>query len=355
MPTAVTPPSLDPTQPVMQALRHLGPDAPPTEPPTLEASIAYCRGLALSHYENFSVLTSLVPKDLRDDFAAVYAFCRWSDDLADETGSSDAAREGSLRLLAWWRSQLASAFADAGDRPGGGGGGGGGGVGGVRSGGEAIATPTHPVFVALRETARRRGVPAKPFHDLLDAFEQDQRVTRYQTWDQCVDYCVRSANPVGRIVLALGGYADTPENAERYAMSDATCTALQLINFWQDVSRDLRDRDRIYIPLADTGLSEERLRDWAARPSDPTARVPFIRALRPLVDRTADLFDRGRPLPRTLDRRLAPVVWLFGAGGDAILSAVRGVGCATLWGRPSLSKATKAALVGRAWVWSRLP
>jgi squalene synthase HpnC len=315
----------------MQALRDLGPGAPASDPPSLEASIAYCRGLALAHYENFSVLTSLVPKDLRDDFAAVYAFCRWSDDLADETGATDAARRDALDLLGWWRAQLRSAF-DSG-----------------------TAGATHPVFIALRATAQRRGLTSRPFHDLLDAFEQDQRVTRYQTWDQCVDYCTRSANPVGRIVLALGGYADTPENAERYAMSDATCTALQLINFWQDVSRDLRDRDRIYIPLAETGLSEELLRDWAARPSDPTARVPLIRALRPLVDRTADLFDRGRPLPRTLDRRLAPVVWLFGAGGDAILSAVRGVGCATLWGRPSLSKATKAALVGRAWVWSRLP
>lgn len=332
--------ALDPAAPILSTLQHFGPDVPldgsPSSPPSLTESVAYCRALAVSHYENFSVLTSLVPPDLRDDFAAVYAFCRWSDDLADETGPTRDGRERSLNLLAWWRGELARAFEP-----------------GPESLHEEAAKATHPVYIALRATAQRRSLPAKPFHDLLDAFEQDQRITRYETWDQCLDYCSRSANPVGRIVLALGGYPDTPANAERYAMSDATCTALQLINFWQDVRRDLQERDRIYLPARDTGLSETQLRDWLERPADPTARVPFIRALRPLVERTAALFDQGRPLPRTLDNRLGPVVWLFGAGGDAILSVVERAGCATLWTRPSLGKATKAALLARAWLWAR--
>lgn len=323
--------AFDPRTPPIELLAQVGPGVAQSRAISPAESIAYCRGLAVSHYENFSVLTSLVPERLRDDFAAVYAFCRWSDDLADETGSDHAARERSLELLSWWRSGLDACFSDAGG-----------------------SSDEHPVYVALRATrARHPGLLPKPFHDLIDAFVQDQRVRSYETWDQCVDYCTRSANPVGRIVLTLGGHLDTPENAHRYAMSDATCTALQLINFWQDVRRDLLERDRVYLPLADTGISPETLRLWATRGDDPAARVAYIRAIRPLVERTAELFAQGRPLPGTLNRELAPVVWLFGAGGEAILSAVLGIGCATLWERPRLSKPAKAMLVARAWVRSR--
>lgn len=321
---------LDPRTPPVELLKIIGPDVGDgveARGCALAEAVAYCRGLATTHYENFSVLTSLVPERLRDDFAAVYAFCRWSDDLADETGSDEAARARSLRLLAWWRGELTRCFED----------------------GES--QDTHPVFVALRATrARHAHLSPKAFHDLIDAFEQDQRVREYRTWDECVDYCTRSANPVGRIVLALGGYAEKSENAELFAMSDATCTALQLINFWQDVRRDLVERDRIYIPSQTTGISAEMLRAWVERPSDSQARVAYITALRPLVDRTEELFDRGRGLPGRLSRELAPVVWLFGAGGEAILSAVRRIGCATLWERPRLSKFTKASLVARAWM-----
>lgn len=331
-------PTLDPRVPPVQLLRVIGPDAERDkvfEAPVRVSdsdAVLYCRGLAVSHYENFSVLTSLVPERLRDDFAGVYAFCRWSDDLADETGTDEGARSRSLALLSWWRGELDRCFSD-----------------------QPNAEDSHPVFVALRQTRRRHPMlPAKPFHDLIDAFEQDQRVRAYRTWDQCVDYCTRSANPVGRIVLALAGYADTPANAERYAMSDATCTALQLINFWQDVRRDLLERDRVYLPEDTTGVSPEMLRNWAHRPDDPAGRVAFIRALTPLVDRTEALFGQGRALPRSLNREIAPVVWLFGAGGEAILSAVRRIGCATLWERPHLSRSTKAALVGRAWLMSKV-
>lgn len=316
----------------MELVELVGPESRHA-PPTLAEAMDYCRGLATTHYENFSVLTSLVPVSLRDDFAAVYAFCRWADDLGDETGADEAARARSVELLGWWKRETEACFAGA--------------------------EPRHPVFVALRETARRHaahGLNARPFLDLVDAFEQDQRVRAYETWEQCVDYCTRSANPVGRIVLMLAGYAP-PEidvaNTDRFAMSDATCTALQLINFWQDVRRDLVERDRVYLPSRDTGVSPEMLRAWLEAPNDPRARVAYIRAVRPLVERTKELFDAGRPLPRHLNSGIAPVVWLFGAGGEAIVRAVERIGCATLWQRPRLGKLTKARLVGRAWVMSR--
>lgn len=286
-----------------------------------EEAAEYCRGLATGHYENFSVLSRLVPVELRADFAAVYAFCRWSDDLGDETGNDAAARERSTKLLAWWKDQTRACFEG----------------GPVR----------HPVMVALRGTVERTGVPIRPFVDLIDAFEQDQRVTRYQTWGQVLDYCSRSANPVGRIVLHLGGYAENHANTQRYALSDATCTALQLINFWQDVRRDLLERDRVYVP-AETGVTADRLREWLDRGDDPAARVPYILAMRELVNRTKLLFAEGAGLPGLLDARIRPVVWLFGQGGRALVRAVEGIGCATLWHRPTLGKGTKALLVLRA-------
>lgn len=322
---------LDPRTPPIELLDRVGPDAAPMEM-SPSAAMEYCRGLARTHYENFSVLTSLVPVELRDDFAAVYSFCRWADDLGDETGNTPEAREKSERLLAWWRGELDACFS----------------VDGV---------VRHPVFVALRATrARHPLLGPKPFRDLIDAFVQDQRVTRYQTWGQLLDYCSRSANPVGRIVLTLGGHAPPEQDArsaELYAQSDATCTALQLINFWQDVRRDLVERDRVYVPeqgpYGPTGITAEVLRDWMAREDDPRARVPYIRAIRGLVKITADLFAAGRGLPERVNPKIAPVVWLFGAGGEAILSAVSRNGCTTLWSRPKLSGPEKALLVARAW------
>jgi len=324
-PAVLPTPSADPATTPATSASTADPAAP--TPVGLEDALAYVRGLALGHYENFSVLSRLVPEDLRDDFAAVYAFCRWADDLGDETGPGDAARERSRTLLAWWRDQTRACW---------------------------DGRAAHPVMVALRRSVERHHLPITPFLDLIDAFEQDQRVTRYDTWDQLLDYCRRSANPVGRIVLHLGGYPDRDDNAQRLAMSDSTCTALQLTNFWQDVRRDLIERDRVYLPSAETGLSADTLRDWLHRGDDPAARVPFILALRPLVERTRRLFDHGAPLPDTLDARIAPVVRLFGAGGRAVLAGVERAGCATLWTRPRLSKFTKAGLVARAWLAANL-
>ncbi|TVQ32049.1 MAG: squalene synthase HpnC [Phycisphaeraceae bacterium] len=312
-------------------LDRYGPDADPGAAPPSEAeALDHVRRLATGHYENFSVLSRLVPEDLRDDFAAVYAYCRWSDDLADETGAGDEARARSLELLRWWRGELDRCFAFAHSET-------------------DAESPRHPVFITLAATIRRRELPPEPFHHLLDAFEQDQRITRYQTWDELLAYCRGSADPVGRLVLALGGHRlDDPANAERIAMSDATCTALQLTNFWQDVRRDLFERDRVYMPFEETNLDADTLRDFAARPNDPEARIPFIRAMRPLTERTRELFIKGRPLPQSLDARLRPVVWLFGAGGESVLTSIERMGGATLWTRPRLPRSRKLLLVMRA-------
>jgi len=330
------PPGLDGRIKPLALLPLLGPDAPPQQWSLQQAQL-YVHTLTTSHYENFSVLSSLVPPRLRPHFAAVYAFCRWADDLGDETGADAVARTRSLHLLSWWREELLRCFA---------------------------GQVSHPVFIALRPTITQFALPIIPFDDLIRAFEQDQHVTRYQTWDELLGYCRLSANPVGRLVLMLSGERPPTDNAPSddrqrtlFEMSDSICTALQLTNFWQDVLRDLLERDRIYLPAADSGVTEAHLRDWLNRSDDPAARIPYIRALRPLVDRTWDLFHAGEPLPARLSPEIRPVVALFSAGGQAVLRSVQAIGCATLWERPRLTKARKASLVLRAaaaaW-WHRL-
>ena len=316
----------------MQSLDRLGPDAGGPAPSPDEAW-RYVREFTGGSKENFSVLSRLVPERLRDDFASVYAFCRWADDLGDETGSNDAARARSLQLLAWWRRELHAAFEDGGE-------------GGAR----------HPVFIALRETAERHALPRQPFDDLITAFEEDQRVTRYETCDQLLGYCAKSANPVGNIVLRLAGEKPQAEGGAHgsdltFSMSDDVCTALQLINFWQDVRRDLEERDRVYVPSADTGVDAEQLRAWMAMPNDPAARVPYIKMMRPLVTKTRQMFEGTTDLPTRLgDRSMRPVVWLFGAGGIAITRESEKMGCATLGKRPTVSKAQQGLLVLRAFM-----
>src|SRR5712691_587630 len=186
----------------------------------------YTRWLATHHYENFNVVSWLLPKALHQHFYNVYAYCRWADDLGDE--APDAAR--ALELLHWWERELDACYQ---------------------------GKPSHPVFVALGETIVAKDIPKQPFADLLTAFRQDQTVKRYPNWDAVLGYCRYSADPVGRLVLYLCGYRDE----QRQRLSDATCTALQLANFWQDVSRDYR-RARIYIPLdlmRTHGYSEDQL------------------------------------------------------------------------------------------------
>lgn len=282
---------------------------------SLEESASYTRWLATGHYENFHVVSLLLPRDLHQDFYNVYAYCRWSDDLGDEMGSP--AR--SLEMLSWWRGELESMY--RGDKP------------------------THPVFLALQQTVRRRHLPIKPFADLLDAFVQDQSVTRYEDWPQLEDYCRNSANPVGRLVLMLCGYTDEV----RLQLSDAICTGLQLANFWQDVSVDL-DKDRIYLPLTllhAHGCTETQL---LAREDSPGVRA----AVREAVAYAHHFFRAGKPLVPTLNRRLALDIDLFIRGGVAILHKVEAMDCAVLNKRPRIGKLERVALLAKA-LGSHLP
>jgi len=273
---------------------------------TLEESLAYTRWLATHHYENFQVVSFLLPKRLHQDFYNVYSFCRWADDLGDETG--DTAE--SLRLLKWWRGELDAMFA-----------------------GEA---PKHPVFVALRGTVNRRQTPQIPFSDLITAFEQDQTVTRYRDFEHLFDYCKYSANPVGRLVLALCGYQDE----ERCALSDATCTALQLANFWQDVTVDLK-KDRVYLPvglLEAHGYPVEAL--FEHRFDDR-----FRAAMREAVAIARELFLKGLPLADRVDRRLSIDLELFSRGGMRVLDKIEQQGFDVLTSRPSVSKLERVGLL----------
>jgi squalene synthase HpnC len=270
---------------------------------------AYTRTLTRSHYENFSVVSTLLPRRLRQDFCNVYAFCRVADDLGDEVGDCDAA----LQFLAQLRM-----YEDLKGPP-------------------DVAGRTSAVFTALAQTVRRHDIPAKPFDDLIRAFEQDQRVTRYETFAQVVDYCTKSADPVGRIVLYMCGYRDE----QRKVLSDKTCTALQLINFWQDVRRDIMERDRIYLPAEDLrrfGVTEEQLREGRVT-------AGFRDLIRYEVERTEALFDEGAKLLPLLASAYRRQIALFGKGGRAICAAVRSQDFDTLSRRPRLSKWQKARLV----------
>jgi len=266
---------------------------------------AYTRWLATHHYENFHVVSLLLPKRLHQDFYNVYSFCRWADDLGDEIG--DTAE--SLRLLAWWRSELQAMCA-----------------------GQA----KHPVFVALAGTAREFSLPVTLFDDLIKAFEQDQTVTRYRNFEELFQYCRYSANPVGRLVLGLCGYRD----AERQALSDATCTALQLANFWQDVTVDLQ-KDRVYLPLDLLDAHGYPVEALFARQFDPRFRA----AMREAVNVTRELFVKGLPLADSVDRRLAIDLELFSRGGLRVLEKIESQDYDVLGSRPAISKLERVGLL----------
>jgi squalene synthase HpnC/squalene synthase HpnD len=275
-----------------------------------EEAQKYTRWLATHHYENFNVVSWLLPKNLRQHFYNVYAYCRWADDLGDEV--PEAAR--ALELLHWWERELAACYE---------------------------GKPSHPVFVALRETIIAKDIPKQPFADLLKAFRQDQTVKRYADWNAVVGYCVYSANPVGRLVLYLCGYRDE----HRQRLSDATCTALQLANFWQDVERDL-EIGRIYIPLdaaAAQGLTEN---DIVERCFDER----YVRLMKDLIARTRALFGEGMALTKMVDTRLSVDLEMFSRGGLAVLEAIEEIGYDTLHQRPAVGKVKQARLLGRALV-----
>jgi squalene synthase HpnC len=280
----------------------------PDHSPTLEQAQLYCRQLAESHYENFHVASWLLPKRLRPHFHSIYAYCRISDDLGDEVASQAQA----LALLDVWQEQLDACYR-----------------------GEA----KHPVFVALRETIRVCDIPKKPFADLLTAFRQDQTVTRYASMGDVLGYCAYSANPVGRLVLYACGYRDE----ERFALSDETCSALQLANFWQDIREDFA-RGRIYLPqdaMVAAGVDESTLSNGQATPE-------FRVLMRKQIADTRAMFARGARLIGMVDRELAVDLDLFTRGGLEILRAIEARNYDVLSARPTISRPRKAMLLVHA-------
>jgi len=282
--------------------RYRQAQADPVDP---EAAWTYTARLAQHHYENFTVVSPLLPRALRRHFYSIYAFCRVADDLADETG--DPVQ--SLRLLQWWRQELLQCFA---------------------------GHTRHPAMVALGRTIAQFQLPRQPFLDLLSAFVQDQQVTRYATYDDLADYCRRSANPVGRLVLYVLGYRD----ARRQALSDATCTALQLTNFWQDIVSDLQ-RGRIYIPAEDMtrfGYTEADL--VAHRHTEA-----FVALMQFEATRARALFEHGLGLVARVAPPVRADVELFSRGGLAVLDRLERVRFNVFAQRPTLSRWDKAGLL----------
>lgn len=284
----------------------------PLERPTLEEAQAWCRHLATTHYENFHVATWFLPRKVRPHFESIYAYCRVADDLGDEVDDPAVA----MRLLDAWGSMLNECY----DTP-------------ERS--------FHPVFVALHETVRECGVPRELFADLLVAFRMDQVKTAYETWDELLEYSHYSANPVGRMVLWVCGYRE-----ESLALlSDKVCTALQLANFWQDVTEDA-DRGRRYIPAVDMerfGVEDGQIEGRVFTPE-------FGAMIRSLVVRTREMLHEGGVISSHVDKELAVTLDLFRKGGDAILDGITKANFDVLRGRPVVSKAKKLGLLARAFI-----
>ena len=333
----------------IQDLARFGPNQ--TAIPTESQAAAYCRSLAKKHYENFSVATFLLPRDVREHFYPVYAFCRWADDLGDETTDADA-------LLAWWEMLLERFYAEEwqpglkrdeverNDRikspnlspflsgrsaslreaP-------------VPAAIPATADVIHPVFIALKPTVREFGIPKTLFSDLLVAFRRDQTVKEYETRDALLDYCRHSANPVGRLILHLARTTDD----ESLRLSDAVCTGLQLANFWQDVARDWDEKGRIYLPREDRlrfGVTDEMFRNRRATPE-------FRELLREETAWAESFFRTGIPLADRVPRSFSRDIKLFSAGGLAILDAIRRQNYDVWTRRPRISKWRKIRLLVR--------
>lgn len=280
----------------------------PATAPTLAEARAWCQRLTETHYENFHVASWFLPKRLRPHFHAIYSYCRVSDDLGDETGS----REQGMALLDLWGQELDACYR-----------------------GET----RHPVFVALAETIREFDIPKLPFADLLVAFRRDQTIVRMQTMEDVLDYCHYSANPVGHLVLYVCGYRDEG----RFRLSDYTCTALQLANFWQDVRQDYA-RERIYFPLEDMrrfGVDEAMIAEARFTPE-------FRELMRYEVEYARNMMHEGLPLIGMVDRELAIDLDLFSRGGLEILRAIEEQNYDVLKARPAISKPRKAALLIRA-------
>lgn len=297
-----------------QELKRYGPAAFPLAVPFDQTTAeAYCRKLATSHYENFPVVSWLLPKHLQQHFYNVYAYCRWADDLGDEVGDRDL----SLELLDWWRRQLIDCYA---------------------------GSAQHPVFVALKSTIDEFSIPQEPFLDLISAFEQDQSIAEYETFEQLRDYCRRSADPVGRLVLHLC----RAHSAENVVWSDSICTGLQLANFWQDVSRDFAI-GRVYLPRADYERFGYRRTDF------DTKRIndAFLALMKFEVDRARQFLLDGLPLVERLPFKLQIDIDLFAHGGLKILERIESIGYRVWETRPKVTKSDVVSLIAGA-LWRRM-
>jgi squalene synthase HpnC len=285
----------------------------------LARAYAACEALARGHYENFPVASWLLPAPMRPHIAAIYAFARTADDFADEPGRADADR---LRLLDEWRARLSAL-----------------------SRGELAARDEHVhVFLALRETIREHRLPVALFDDLLSAFTQDVTTKRYRTWEDVLDYCRRSANPVGRLVLRVAGYDD----ARLDRASDALCTALQLTNFWQDLERDWAI-GRLYVPADDRDRAGAREDDLAQRRLTPEWRT----VMKTMADRTRGLFAQGRPVCDGVSGRLRWELRATWLGGTAILDKLERSGFDVFRARPTLATRDLLGLVVKSSFWRR--
>lgn len=297
----------------------VGPGASPSgravlQRPSLSDAEAYCRRLARGHYENFVVASWFLPRRLRQHFYNVYAYCRWADDLADETGD----RAVSLKLLGQWEDQLDACYR---------------------------GQTEHPVFIALMRTIREFEIPSEPFRDLLVAFRRDQQLTRYESIDELLDYCRHSANPVGRLVLYLGRCHD----ADRVALSDSICTGLQLANLWQDLGRDVAG-GRCYLPrdvCRQHGYDDAML---ARRECNEA----FRQVIRGEVDRAAAFLTRGAPLAERVPKSLQRDVFLFVGGGLEVLKGIERIGYDVWHRRPTVGRAATLRLLLRS-CWNRKP
>jgi squalene synthase HpnC len=283
----------------------------------VRAAYVQCERMARGHYENFPVASRLLPPAMRPHVAALYAFARTADDFADE-GTRPAAER--LRLLDDWEKQLhACVEMEADDR-------------------------VDQIFLAVGKTIRTCNLPVTLFDDLLSAFRQDITTHRYQTWDGVLDYCRRSANPVGRLVLRIAGYNDPRLDRS----SDALCTALQLTNFWQDIGRDWK-QDRLYVPLDDLDACHARVDDLADLRMTETWRC----ALHRVVQRTRELFHSGRAVCDGVSGRLRYELRLTWLGGTRVLDRLEGDDFNVFAARPALGVADFAPLMAGLLMWKR--
>ncbi len=285
--------------------------------PELAGAYAYCERLARSHYENFPVASRLLPARMRPHVAAVYAFARLADDMADE---GDRPSEDRIAYLDAWDACLNAAA-----------------LGAVQRG-----EPHAEVFLALRHTIEEFRLPVQLLHDLISAFKQDVTVKRYATWDELSDYCRRSANPVGRLVLRIAGY-DRPELD---VASDAVCTALQLTNFWQDLEVDWA-KGRLYIPSSTWQAAGALDSDLTARRMTPAWRAALTEA----AGRTRALFEAGLPVCDGVRGRLRWELRATWLGGTRILEKLEAAEFDVFTHRPALTAMDAPGILLRTATW----